>query len=58
MFTQQDMAVRLGMTESGYRAIETGRRDGTIETWRKIQKILQIPNEEVWEMMKGTKNGN
>ncbi len=49
---QSDIAKMLGMTSPAYSMIEQGKRDGTIPFWNKLQKTFNIPENEMWSLMK------
>lgn len=50
--TQQEMAERIGINTATYSLIEAGRRQGKYETWVKIQKEFNIPDENMYALMK------
>ena len=50
--SQQDVSERLGITLTAYSLIETGKRMGKLETWIKIQNLFQIPDSEMWNIIK------
>lgn len=35
-----------------YQYIEQGRRKGSFRTWKKIQEVLKIPDEEMWDVIR------
>ena len=40
--TQQQVAVHLGLSQIGYRQIESGKRIGKIETWDKLEDLFKV----------------
>ena len=53
--TQADVAEKIGICLSAYNKIENGKRVGTLETWKKIQKLFDLGDEEMWSLMKDEK---
>lgn len=51
-FTQQDMAKKLGVTNTTYGAIESGKRTVKKEIAEKICKILDLNSTQVFESTK------
>ena len=49
---QSDIAKQLGMTSASYSMIEQGKRDGTITFWNKLKETFNIPDCEMWSLMK------
>ena len=49
---QSDIAKKLGMTSASYSMIEQGKRDGTITFWNKLKETFDIPDTEMWSLMK------
>ncbi len=47
--TQQQVAVRLGMSLIGYGQIERGERIGRIETWDKLEDLFGIHQRKLRE---------
>lgn len=41
--TQQQAAKAVGISQIGYRQIESGKRLGKIETWDKLEDLFGIP---------------
>lgn len=50
--TQAEMAEKIGVSTSGYVLIELGKRNGTMEFWEKLQSVFNLPDEEIWGLMK------
>ncbi len=53
--TQADVAEEIGISLSAYNSIENGKRIGTLETWKKIQKLFDLGDDEMWSLMKDKK---
>ena len=53
--TQSDVAEKIGISLSLYNLIENGKRVGSIETWKKIQKLFSLSDKEMWSIMKDDK---
>ena len=53
--TQLDVAEKIGISLSLYNLIENGKRVGSIETWKKIQKLFSLSDKEMWSLMKDEK---
>ncbi len=50
--TQEDMAQRCGLDRSSYSLIEAGQREGRLKFWRKLQETFNIPDENMFKLMK------
>ncbi len=48
--TQKEVAEYLGISEIGYRQIESGRRIGRISIWDKLEDLLNIPQRKLREI--------
>lgn len=48
---QEEVAKMMGITVASYCIIETGKGPGTVKNWNKIQKIFEIPNEKMWDLI-------
>lgn len=46
-FTQEDMSVKIGMSRSGYAMYETGDREMSVSTAKKIAEILDCTVDEL-----------
>ena len=53
--TQSDVAEKIGISLSLYNLIENSKRVGSIETWKKIQKLFSLSDKEMWSLMKDEK---
>ncbi len=49
--TQKQVAEYLGMTEIGYRQIESGKRIGEIKTWDKLEDLFNIHQRKLRELL-------
>lgn len=54
--TQEEMAAKLGVNRGTYIAIENGRRDGRLAFWETLQKVFDIPDADMWELIKHEDN--
>lgn len=50
--SQQEMADRIGVTRSTYSSIESGKREGRKTFWKFLQVAFNIPDEEMYGLMK------
>lgn len=50
--TQAEFAAKIGVSCRGYRNVETGERYGTGEFWAAIQRVFDVPDEEMYGLMK------
>lgn len=50
--SQEDMAKVLGVSRSQYSQIENGKRDGTLSFWKKLQRVFDISDEDMWALAK------
>ena len=50
--TQKQVAEYLGITEIGYRQIESGKRTGTIQTWDKLEDLFNVHQRKLREISK------
>ena len=48
--TQKQIAEKLGVSVSTYNLIETGKNNGTIEFWEKMQKEFNLDGGKVWNL--------
>lgn len=56
-WTQIEAARELGIPISVYQRIEEGKLSGKIENWEKVQNVYEIPDEEMWKVIKGKVGG-
>lgn len=50
--SQSEIAKKLGVTITYYAYIERGLRDGSHEFWNKLKETFNIPENEMWSLMK------
>lgn len=50
--SQMDIAERIHCTRATYAAIENGLRSGSIRFWESLQTAFDIPDDQMWELMK------
>lgn len=50
--TQYEFADKLGVNRANYSMIEQGKRNGTITFWNKLQATFDIPENDMWSLMK------
>lgn len=48
--TQKEVAENLGISEIGYRQIESGKRIGTIKTWDKLEDLFNVHQRKLREL--------
>ena len=53
--SKAELAKELKIDRSFYILLETNRRQGTIDVWKKIQKVLKIHDADMWKVMTVTK---
>lgn len=53
--SQKEAASKLGISEGAYSQIEKGKRTGSTKTWKKIQEVFNLTDEEVWSLQKNNK---
>ncbi|MBR2909298.1 MAG: helix-turn-helix transcriptional regulator [Clostridia bacterium] len=51
--TTKQVAEQLGVSMQFVYLLETEKKDGTLKTWKKIQDIYNIPDNEMWSLMQG-----
>lgn len=49
--TQKDVAEYLGISEIGYRQIESGKRIGKIKIWDRLEDLFGISQRTLREML-------
>ncbi len=50
--TQAEFAAKIGVCRATYSFIERGIRSGTNEFWANIQRVFDVPDEEMYVLMK------
>lgn len=53
--SQRETASKLEISEGAYSQIEKGKRTGSTKTWKKIQEVFNLTDEEVWSLQKNNK---
>lgn len=53
--TQEEMAKKIGISTGAYCLIETGKRVGSAKTWKKIQELFSLTDEQTWKLQKNNK---
>lgn len=48
--TQKDIATKLGISYPTYNLIEQGKRKGSTDFWRKMQKLFNLSDAEMWQL--------
>lgn len=51
--TQEQLANLIGVSRVSYVYIENGEQNTSVETWGKIQAVLEIADEDMWAIIKG-----
>lgn len=46
------MAEKLEVCKATYNFVETGKRQGNTEFWQNLQKAFDVPDEEMFKLMK------
>ncbi len=49
---QSEMAERIGVCRTTYGFVEQGKRSGTAEFWANLQKAFNVPDEQMYLLMK------
>lgn len=49
---QAEIAEMCGVSRNTYRYIEQGKRDGSQAFWRKLQREFNVPDSEMYLLMK------
>lgn len=47
--TQKQVAEKLGISEIGYRQIESGKRIGSIKIWDALEDLFNLPQRKLRE---------
>lgn len=50
--TQAEIAAKIGVSRQVYANIEKGRNDGSTDFWSNLQRAFDIPDEEMYSLMK------
>ena len=51
--SQNQMAEKLNYSFSHYSLVERGYKDGSQDFWNTLQRVFDIPDSEMWRLMKG-----
>lgn len=57
-WSQEQMAIHLDCTRPYINHIENGISQGTVEFWSKVQRVFDIPNEDMWQLIWGKKEAS
>lgn len=50
--SQFEISEKLGCSRATYAAIENGARCGRQSFWKELQKTFQLPDSDMWDLMK------
>lgn len=50
--TQGEFADKIEVNRVNYSMIEKGKRNGTIVFWNKLKETFNIPEDQMWSLMK------
>ncbi|MGA4517380.1 helix-turn-helix transcriptional regulator [Solibacillus silvestris] len=50
-YSQEECAEKLGCCRSTYADIENGKRSGNKGFWQNVQKLFDVPDEEMWALI-------
>ena len=50
--SQAEISDKIGCGRATYSAIENGTRNGRTYFWNELQRVFDLPNAEMWELMK------
>lgn len=53
-WNQADVAEKLGIPTNLYADIEKGKTASKPKTWAKIQELYNIPDSDMWGLIKGS----
>ena len=56
--SKKEMSEKIGITIAAYSLIESGKRTGSTNTWKKIQELFNLSDEETWQLQKNNKKGD
>ena len=48
---KRQTAIRIGTNAQTYAFLENNKRNGSITMWSKVQKVLDIPDSEMWRVI-------
>ena len=49
---QVEMAEKIGVSRAAYGYVENGKRSGNAEFWGNLQKAFNVPDEQMYKLMK------
>ena len=52
--SQEEIAKEIGYSRQMYGQVENGEREGTQDFWNALQKRFNIPDADMWQLMKKT----
>lgn len=52
--SQIECAYKLGIPTNQYAAIEQGKTRGKVNVWSNIQKLFNVPDADMWDLIKGS----
>lgn len=55
-FSQSEIAEKLGYSRGYLHNLEKGKCNGTIDFWLNFQKVFNLRDNEIWELVKGAKH--
>ena len=50
--TQEGMAIKLGVSRQLYAFVEAGKRNGSPKFWRSVQRVFNVPDDQMYKLMK------
>lgn len=53
--TQQEVADKIGISITSYNQIEQGKMVARLETWKRLQDVLNINDSEMWQLINNTR---
>lgn len=54
--SQEEAAEKLAVTRATYSSVEGGTRAGSQKFWRKVQETFDVPDADMWPLMKNDSN--
>lgn len=49
---QSEFAEKLGVSRATYSYIEQGKRGGSVDFWRNLQRVFNVPDEMMYPLMR------
>lgn len=53
-WTQAEAATQLDIPLATYKLMEQGKQEGKPRTWLKVQKVYNVHDADMWELIKGS----